>query len=274
MADLVISRVVIACDAVGENMPGIDLAATMAAAWNAGLHGVFVQDEGLLHLAALPFARHVMASGEVTGEVDENTVAHHFAAGVERTRAALETAAREHAISWSFAVVRGQLALATLAMEERDLLVIAAESRPFAGSFRLDSRLLAASFEMHRPVLLVRSRGKQKDGVVALVQAAGPSAERVVSAAAEIAQAGDYGLTVLLAGEGLQETDAVAIVQRISLRLAARARVERAAPGGPALDRMAGEGSVLVIDAEPAINDLGALKEIAARTRANLLFLR
>jgi hypothetical protein len=37
---------------------------------------------------------------------------------------------------------------------------------------------------------------------------------------------------------------------------------------------MAGEGSVLVIDAEPAINDLGALKEIAARTRANLLFLR
>lgn len=274
MTDLVISRVVIACDTVGENVSGIELAATIAAAWNAVLHGIFVQDEGLLHLAALPFARHVTESGEVTAEVDQDAITHHFAAFAERTRAALEAAAREHAISSSFAVVRGQLALTTLPVEEHDLLVIEAASRPFAGSFRLDSRLLGASFETHRPVLLVRNMAKGKDGIVALVQEAGLSAERVLSAAAEIAQAGDYELTILLAREGLQEKDAVEIVRRVSPRLALRARVDRTALNSAALDRMAGEGSILVVDAEPTINDLSSLKEIAARTDAHLLFLR
>lgn len=274
MTDFVVSRVVIACDAVGENVFGIELAATLAATWNAALLGVFVQDEGLLNLAALPFARHVTASGEVTGEMDENTVVHHFVAHADRTRAALEAAAREHAITCSFSVVRGQLTLATLPMEERDLLVIEAESRPFAGLFRLDSRLLAASFEMHRPVLLVRDTGKRKDGVVALVQQAGPSAERVISAAAEIAQAGEYGLTVLLGGEGLQATEALEIARRVAPKLAARVRLERATLESAALERIGGAGSFLVVDADPAINDASSLKELAARTRANLLFLR
>jgi len=274
MTDFVVSRVVIACDAVGENVSGIELAATLAAAWNAALYGVFVQDEGLLNLAALPFARHVTASGEVTGEMDENTVVHHFLAHADRTRAALEAAAREHALSYSFSVVRGQLTPATLPMEERDLLVIEEESRPFAGSFRLDSRLLAASFEMHRPVLLVRNAGKRKDGVVALVQQAGPSAERVISAAAEIARAGDYGLTMLLAGEGLQATEALEIVRRVAPKLAARARLEAATLESAALARVADAASVLVVDADSAINDARSLKELTARTRANLLFIR
>lgn len=274
MTDFDISRVVIACDAVGENVSGIELAATMAATWNAALHGIFVQDEGLLNLAALPFTRQVMASGEVTREVDESAVIHHFTAHAGRTRAALEAAAHEHAVACSFAVVQGHFTLATLPMEERDLLVIEAESPPFAGSFRLDSRLLAASFEAHRPVLLVRNMGKRRDGVVALVQQAGPSAERVISAAAGIAQTGDDRLTVLLAGESLQVTAAVEILRRISVKLAARSQVERASLNSLALQAMAGAGSVLVVDADSAINDADSLKELTARTRANILFLR
>jgi len=274
MSDLVVSRVVIACDAVGENLSGIELAATIASAWNAALHGIFVQDEGLLNLAALPFARQVTASGEVTRYGDESAVVHHFTAHADRTRVALEAAAQAHAVACSFAVVQGHLALETLPMEERDLLVIEAESRPFAGTFRLDSRLLAASFAAHRPVLLVRNTGKRRDGVVALVQQAGPSAERVISAAAGIAQSGDYGLTLLLAGESLQTTEAVEILRRISLKLAARCQIEHASLHSLLLQGLAREGGILVVDADAAINDASALKELAARTSANILFLR
>jgi hypothetical protein len=274
MTDFVISRVVIACDAVGDNASGIELAATMATACNAALHGIFVQDEGLLNLAALPFGRQVMASGEVTRHLDESAVVSHFTAHADRMRAALEAAAHEHAVACSFAVVQGYPTLETLPMEDRDLLVIEAESQPFAGTFRLDSRLLEASFEAHRPVLLVRSTGRRSGDVVALVQRAGSSAERVISAAAGIAQSGDYRLTVLLPGEGVEATEAAGILRRISARLAARSQVEHASLHGLLLQGIAREGSVLVVDADAAINDAGALKELAARTRANILFLR
>ena len=274
MTDFVIARVVIACDAVGENRSGIELAATIAAAWNAALHGIFVQDEGLLNLAALPFARHVMASGEVTTDMDESAAVHQFAAHADRTRAVLEAAAREHAVACSFAVVRGHLTLATLPMEERDLLVIEAESRPFAGSFRLDSRLLAASFEAHRPVLLVRDAERRRDGVVALVQQVGASAARVISAAAGIAQAGDYGLTILLAGESVQGQAVLEIVRQVAPGLVAGLRVERISFDSRVFDEVAVGGGILVVDADPTVNNTAALKELAARTQANILFLR
>ena len=54
-----IERVVVALDAVSENRATIDTAARLAARWRARLHGVFVEDDDLLRLANLPFARQV-----------------------------------------------------------------------------------------------------------------------------------------------------------------------------------------------------------------------
>ena len=54
-----IRRVVVALDAVSENRAAIDAAARLAARWKCRLHGVFVEDDELLRLAVLPFARQV-----------------------------------------------------------------------------------------------------------------------------------------------------------------------------------------------------------------------
>lgn len=274
MSDFVISRVVIACEAIGENRFSIEAAARMAAWLNAAVHGIFVQDEALLHLAALPFARHVGPGGGASEEFDESTILHQFEAQADRARAALEAAASAYEVGWSFDVVRGQLSLATLAVGDRDLLVIEAAPRPFAGAFRLDSRWLAEAFQTHRPILLVRNAGKSKDGVVALVQKPGQSAERTIAVAAALALAAERRLTVLLADDGLETASVLENVRRRSEKLAARTNIERVVPAGTSLERIADSGSVLVVDADPTVNDASSLKQLAARTRADILFLR
>jgi K+-sensing histidine kinase KdpD len=59
-----IKRVVVTLDAVSESDPAIDTAARLAARWRVPLHGVFIEDEELISLACLPFARQVtLATG-------------------------------------------------------------------------------------------------------------------------------------------------------------------------------------------------------------------
>lgn len=274
MSDFIVNRVVIACDAVGENRASIEAAARFAAWWNAALRGVFMQDEALFNLAGLPFARHVGPSGDVSTDFDETTLLHQFEAHATRVRAALEAAAHEHAVGWSFDVVRGLPTLATLSLDEQDLLVIEETSRPFVGDFRLDSRWLEAALEAHRPILLLRGNSTRRDGIVALIKKAGPSAERTIAAAARLAQAGNRRLTVLLTGEGFDLTKIEALLRNISEKVAAHCRIEQGSFTGISLELVADRDSLLVVDAEPAANDIAALKELTAHTRADILFVR
>lgn len=271
MTELRFRRVVIACDSVSENRPGIETAARLAALWDAALHGVFVQDEALLYLAALPFARHVGPTGAISETQDENAVLVHFETRASSARALIEAAARAHELGWSFDVVRGQAALATLDLGEDDLLVIEATSRPFAGEFRLDSRLLQAAYQAQRPLLLVRNSARAKDGVVAYAQSPVESARRTIAAAARLALAADRDLTVLLTA-GVSPEEARETVELASAKLATRCRIEQ--QGEAKLALLAGEGGLLVIDADPAVNDAASLKGLAAVSKADILFLR
>ena len=54
-----IERVVVPLDAASETATAIDTAARLAARWQVPLHGVFIEDEELIGLAGLPFARQV-----------------------------------------------------------------------------------------------------------------------------------------------------------------------------------------------------------------------
>jgi hypothetical protein len=276
MTDFVVRRVLIACDAVCENDAVIETAARLAARWDVALHGVFVEDEGLLQIAALPFAKQVSLSGGASEEMDEASVEHHFVALAERTRASLETAARERGVDWSFSIVRDKPSIAALSALENDLLIVAGESRPFAGQYRLGSHWSTAAFESTWPVLLVRSDGPRNGDVVALVQTSGSSARRSVSAAARFAAAADRVLTVLVAAPDVSAAVARDWVRAISAPAAARCRVETVSAGPNLLLQAIArrDGDTLVIDADPAAADPALLKTLVARTKADVLFVR
>ena len=54
-----VGRVVIPLDVASEGATAIETAARLAARANAPLHGIFVEDQDLLSVANLPFARQV-----------------------------------------------------------------------------------------------------------------------------------------------------------------------------------------------------------------------
>lgn len=274
MTERLITRVVIACDPVGENRSSIVAAARVAAWLNATLHGVFFEDEVLLHLANMPFARHIGAGGEIFASIDENALRHQFEAHAARIRTALKAAADAQAIDWSFGVVSGPSTVATLAIGDKDLLVIEAESRPFAGAVRFDSRWLAAAFETPLPILLIRSGADAPHDIVALVETGGPAAERLVASAARLALAGNRMLTVLLANDACDSEAAREAVRAVSGRLAAKCRIDRLSRAGQALANAATAGRLLIVDADPAVNDAATLRQLLAATRADILFLR
>jgi len=276
MTDFVVRRVLIACDAVCENDAVIETATRLAARWEVALHGVFVEDEGLLQIAALPFAKQVSLGSGTSEALDEASVEHHFVALAERTRAALEAAALERGVDWSFSIVRDKPSIASLSALESDLLVVAGESRPFAGQYRLGSHWSTAAFESTRPVLLVRSDGPRRGDVVVLVKTTGPSARRAVSAAAKFAGAADRALSVLVATPDVSAAMVRDWVRAISAPAAACCHIEMVSlePGSLARAIAGIDGDTLVIDADPSVAEPAMLKAFVAQTKADVLFVR
>jgi hypothetical protein len=80
-----INRVIVPLDAASETGAAIDTAARLAARWRVPLHGVFVEDEELIGLASLPFARQVTLGAGVE-PLTKDRVEDHFRAFAERAR--------------------------------------------------------------------------------------------------------------------------------------------------------------------------------------------
>lgn len=275
MTEFVVRRVVIACDAVCENSGAIETAARLAARWEAALHGIFVEDPGLLQLAGLPFTRQVSLGSAGSEAFDEASVEQSFLALAERTRAALETAARQRGIPWSFSVVRDNPSAIALSDEGRDLLIVEGMTRPFGGHLRLESQWSEMPYETHQPVLLVRG-GTGKGSVMALVQSGDDGARLTVAAAAKLAEGDHRRLTVLLAAPDINVAAINDWVRAVSPAVASRCRVEVISQEPEALTRaLAGhDGDLLVIDADPGVNTPALLKNLVARTKADVLFVR
>ena len=100
-----IERIVVPLDAVSESRTAIDTAVRLAARAKAPLHGVFVEDEDLLHLASLPFARQVTLGAGTEPFTTEN-IELHLHAAAERARQELFAAAEQQRVECSFEIVR------------------------------------------------------------------------------------------------------------------------------------------------------------------------
>src|SRR6266481_4664465 len=101
-----IERIVVPLDAAGDCLVAIETAARLAAHAKAPLIGIFVEDEDLLHLARLPFARQFTLGADAEALTTEH-VELHLQIAAERARRELFAAARRHGVTGSFEIVRG-----------------------------------------------------------------------------------------------------------------------------------------------------------------------
>ena len=180
-----IKRVVVPLDAASETGTAIDTAARLAARWRVPLHGVFIEDEELIGLAGLPFARQVTL-GTGLEPLTKDHVEDYFRAFAERARRELGAAADRHSVKWSFEVVRGPLAPDTLG-GEHDFVVAGAATRPIGDHFRISSRCWSWMAIIARPFLLAKREWETGGSVFTLLRRRGPQSARTLDIAAQIA---------------------------------------------------------------------------------------
>jgi nucleotide-binding universal stress UspA family protein len=191
-----IERIVVPLDAVSENRLAIDTAVQLAASVKAPLHGVFVEDEELLHLAGLPFARQVTLGGGVQPFTTEDAELH-LQAEAEQARRELFATAKRHRVTCSFEIARGTSSTAVSRVSKHDLVVAGALTRPVARYFRVEQRWWSSIDATPGPFLLTRNAWSAPGSVAILLRDRGATSLRIFEAAAQVAVAKDCALTII-----------------------------------------------------------------------------
>jgi nucleotide-binding universal stress UspA family protein len=189
-----IQRVVVPLDAASETATAIDTAVRLAARWRVPLHGIFIEDEELIGLAGLPFARQVTL-GTGIEPLTKDQLEDHLRALADRARREFAAAAERHGIKCSFEVMRGPLAPDALC-GEHDFVVAGSATRPIGGHFRISSRCWSWTGMIARPFLLAKREWETGGSVFTLLRRRGPQSARTIALAAQIAGFHNGPLTV------------------------------------------------------------------------------
>ena len=213
-----IRRILVALDASTHSLAALEAAAELAAAQHAELVGLFVEDENLLHLAGLPFAREVRGPSARRKSMDSDKMEYELKLQASQARQALETAAERFKARWSFHVVRGQVTPTVLAAAlEADMLVMGRVGRPLSSRSRLGSTARAVMVETDRSLLLMR-QGSNLGFPVLVTYDGSQAARQALAAAARMARAslddggtayGGHRLTVLLLSDTLEGAESL-----------------------------------------------------------------
>ena len=151
---LSIRRILVGLDASRQSLEALETAARLAADLNADLLGLFVEDAGLLDIAALPVSR---AYGGA-GELDRAMMERALRIQARHARQAMAAVAERSRVRWSFRVARGDIGRELLAAAaECDLVTIGRTSAATAGRARLGGTARATATEAGCAVLLHQS---------------------------------------------------------------------------------------------------------------------
>ena len=201
-------RVLVALDSSTAGSQTLEIAAGLAAASACELSGLFVEDQDLLRLAGLPFAREVQLARAMSRALEPQRLLQDLRAQAALARAAIAEQATLHQVSWSFEVVQGRSEEAVLlAAAAGDIIAMARGFGPLAqvGRFGQRVRLIAAGAP--GPLLLA---GEQAGiigggpGPVLLPYDASAAAEHMLDIAADLARARHEPLEVMLLGDAAE----------------------------------------------------------------------
>ena len=264
-----IERVVVSLDAASENLIAIETAARLAAQAGAKLHGIFVEDEELLHLASLPFSRQ-FTLGAATEALTTEHVELHLRIAAERARGELLAAAERHSVTGSFEILRGRPESALVGAAEGDLVVAGALTRPIARHFRVECRWWSSLEAPPGQFLLARHAWSAGGAVVMLLDDRSAASSRLLAAAAQIARSADSVLTVICPPETAGTGFETWIADRLADR-PVRLQIE-AAPAAPAALRQ----RIDELDCRLLAIEAGgvALRDLVGRYACDILIVR
>ncbi len=275
---LTIRRILVALDASTHSLAALDAAAGLAAGLGAELIGLFVEDENLVHLAGLPFAREVTSSSAASQPLSSDKMERSMLLQAWQARQALKEAAERVQAKWRFQTVRGQVTASVLqAALEVDLLAMGRVSRPLSSRSHLGSTARAASAQTKGSVLLME-HGSDLSYPVLVTYDGTPAARQALATAVRLAKTSGDNLTVLLLGDidiavsRLREEVAGRLAQynlQARIHWLPQANVENLA----ALIQAAND-CVLVLGGEHPLLEADAIQELLDTTDCPVLLVR
>lgn len=210
-----VERIVVALDASPNSLAALRAAAQLAAQLQAELQGLFVEDDNLLRLSALPFGQEVGLVSGTARRLDSRNLERQLRALALSLQQAMARVADPIRVRWSFQVTRGSVVDELIAAAENaQLLSLGAHQHPPGSPLGADASTVIE--RTRRPVLIMGREGHLTRPFT-LVYTGSERAERALQLAIHLAQRTDQQLTVVLP---LNESDAEHASKRLSTLLA------------------------------------------------------
>ena len=202
-----IRRILLALDAVGHSPRLLETATRLAARLDSELHALFVEDQNLLRLAALPFAREVRLTSATTRRLQNPEMERALRAQATRAQQALAVVAERMNVRWTFRVTRGDVATEVAGESlQTDLVAldlgVGREARLTRVSDTIETLVSGAAC----PALVLLQDASLQPPFVAVYDGTPPSV-RALILAARLARTDSNEVVVLIAGSDARERE-------------------------------------------------------------------
>ena len=209
----IIQRILVAVDGSDHSLAALEAAASLAAALQAELEALFVEDIDLLRLADLPCSRVVSLLLLEAERTDRKRMERQLRVRAARARAALQQRTEALGIRTSFRSVRGKVTAEVVAAAAgSDILSLGKAShrrmRPAGGGSTLRAALTAG-----RPLLVVESPVPAGEGLL-IVYDGSPASGRALALAGQLAAGSSQGLRLLVLASSLAQAEGLAAQAR------------------------------------------------------------
>ncbi|MDT8410489.1 MAG: universal stress protein [Wenzhouxiangellaceae bacterium] len=266
-------RIVVAVDTSAGSRAALRLAAVLARRLDAELTGLFVQDQNLIHLASLPFARELSASAGVRRALSAEIMERELARQARSLEQELEKVAMALDIRWTFQTRRGRVIPEILAASIEHELLALGRTGMRLGHRRLGSTARRLLAEAGLPILLIGSVPSPVERVMAVFDSS-PSSEQALRRALELTPE-EQSLHVLVWAE--KRADLASLESRLA-RLAGGRALEiylRVGGGGRELiDWVSRIGPTMLVVGQLGQLEPAALEALAERLDGAVLRIR
>lgn len=195
-------RVVVVLDSAVSSEETLKTAASVAAAAACELTGLFIEDQDLMHLAGLPFAREIQLTKAMTRVLEPELLRQDLRAQAALARAAVAKHAAQHRLSWSFEVVHGRTEEQILvAAGAGDIIAMARRVGPLTPFGRISRQARSIAAKAPGPLVIAGAAPAGGPGTVLLPYDASSPAERMLGIAGDLALARHEPLEIMLLGE-------------------------------------------------------------------------